>query len=215
MKVLNTYLILSVVFFFLASPLLQADCVLSNSNQPAGNQVSTSNGTATFGQSFMPCEDGFISSIMVNTAGGDLQLYLVKGTKDAVIMGTPFQSFTGIPAGNATLELTKSFAVKSGELYSFAIGNTNAILFDNMPNSDSNIDGSNFAPNGIQAFLINGTSTDLAPNDLFFEIKFSSNNHLSAAIPSLSQWGFMIFGLLILNLSIVFIRKRNKVSLDH
>jgi hypothetical protein len=213
MKQLKTDLSLSLFFFFLASPFLQADCILSNNNHPAKNRTQTVNGTITFGQTFIPCEDGYINSITVNTAGGDLKLFLAEGTKDAVMLGTPFQSFTGIPAGNATLALKKAFKVKSGTLYSFAIGNTDAIMFDNMPNSDVHIDGSNFAPKGIQAFLINGSSTNLPPNDLFFEIKFNAQDHLIAPVPTLNQWGYIVFSLLILNLSLIFIKEKNKIFL--
>lgn len=188
---------------------VQADCVLNNADNPAGGRTPT--GTFTFGQSFRPCQTGFIQSIKVNTGGGDLRLYLVAGNEDAVNLATPLQTFTSIPMGDVTLTLNTTFPVTAGQLYSFAIGNTDGILFDNSPNNNAPVDGTAGAPQGIQAFNINGVSINTPNSDLFFQINIATRDPFAPSIPTMSQWGIMIFALLLLNMGVLLLLKKEKM----
>lgn len=169
-----------------------ADCQIDNTADPSGATLSTGSKVLTYGQVFKACDDGVVYAITINTDGGDIQLFLAKGDGTTLDLSTPYETFAGSAAGDVTLNLTNPFSVENGEKYAFAIGNVDGVLFDWNP--DNMDDGQN-------AFRYSGGVFTAQPNnDLYYavNIKFTP-------IPTLSTWGLLLLGLLLLNLSIYFI----------
>ncbi len=192
-----------------------ADCEIDNTTTPNG----AINTTPTFlaGQQFLACETNNIRSIEVNTiAGGNIDLYLVSGNGNAITYGSPYQTFPAQSGGLVTLTLSTPFPVIEGELYALAVGNPIiglAIVFDMDPVGPPQ---NPTAPDGQYSFAYSSTNvlTLNTVGDLVFSVNIVAPAVIvppvipaviAASIPTLSQWSLLIFGLLILNLSILFI----------
>lgn len=195
---LKKYLCLLIFSSFLSINYTLANCTIDNTADPSGSTIPT--GPLTYGQVFQACDDGIVSSITINTTGGDIQLFLAAGDGTTLDLSTPYQTFAGSPAGDVTLNLTNPLIVKNGEKYAFAIGNVAGVLFDWNP--DNMDDGQN-------AFRYSGGIFTAQPiSDLYYAVTIKF-----AAIPTLSTWGLLLLGLLLLNLSIYFIHGLKKVRL--
>jgi len=184
-----------------------SDCLINNTTTPNG---ATAIGTNLAGQQFIACETGTISTIQVNTSGGDLHLYLVAGDGTTITYGSPYQVFTGQAAGLITLTLNTPFQVQKGALNSFAIGNVTEVIFDmdevGPPANDTDPDG-RFAFQMTNA----GAFSEIQASDLVFGVQINATPipvPVSTPIPTLAQWGLLIFGLLILNLSLWALRRK-------
>lgn len=193
-----------------------ADCVLDNTTTPNG-PINTSP-TFLAGQQFLACETNNITAVQVRTiTGGNIDLYLVAGNGNAITYGTPYQTFPAQSGGLVTLTLTTPFPVIGGDLYSLAVGNPSTgldIVFDMEPVGPPQNPA---LPDGQYSFAYSNTNvlTLNTVGDLVFSVNIVAPPPVvippvvpavtAAAIPTLSQWNLLIFGLLILNLSILFI----------
>lgn len=199
MNHLKKYLFLLIFSSFLSIDYTFAACTIDNTGDPSGATLPTGSKVLTYGQVFTACADGILSTITVNTDGGDIQLFLEEGDGTMLDLSTPLQTFTGSPAGDITLNLANTFLVEDGEKYAFAIGNVDGVLFDWSP--DNMDDGQN-------AFRYSGGTFTAQPNnDLYYAVNIADLPVVAAnKIPTLSQWGLLIMALLLMNLSIYFIR---------
>lgn len=193
------------LIILLGTPYLFATCTIDNTANPDDVLVSLNNSLA--GQQFVACETNSITALQVNTSGGDIQLYLAKWkgtTSTAITIEQPNQIFLNQPAGLITLELAIPFPVIKDEIYAFALGNIAAITFEDLPNSIDPAIGSSFEVNNLNTILVNpGTSA------LIFGVTVAPQLVAMATIPSMGQWALFIFGLLILNLSLILLNREN------
>ena len=159
------------------------------------------------GQQFIACETGTINSVTVNTSGGDINLYLATGDGSTIIAGDIFESFPSQSAGTITLKLSKPFHVQEQVQYAFGI------MGPAMVRLDADFTGppaNNTDPDGLFLFGIDlgGTFSEVQASDLFFALTIGFT-----PIPTMSEWGLLIFGLLVLNMAIFFIRRKEGISI--
>lgn len=198
---------LSTFFILIFSSLIPfvgfADCTLNNTQNPNGNNLI---GASLAGQQFFACQTGNITSIQIQTSGGDIDLYLVKGNGSSITIGNTYEVFPSQPAGLVTLNLTIPFATTAGEEYAFAIGNVTEVTFDNLP---VGVPKDPSVPNGGFSFEITNANvfSEIFLSDLVFGVQIASPPPVPV-IPSLSSWGLLILGLLILNLSLLSLKNK-------
>lgn len=196
MNLIKKYLCLIIFSSIFSINYTFATCTIDNTNDPSGTRLPTGGKLLTYGQAFKACDSGKLTSITVNTGGGDIELFLIKGDGTTMDLTTPLQTFPGSPAGDITLYLSNAFLVEQGVLYAFAIGNVDDVLFDWSP--DNMDDGQN-------AFRYAGGGFIAQPNnDLYYAVTIEGIPVIN--IPTLSQWGLLVIALLIMNLSIYFIQ---------
>lgn len=209
MKFSNLFFIVFITIFLPYSS-QAATCNVDNTISPNG-PLSIPAG-AIFGQQFIACETGTIDAIKVQikfqtAVGGAVDLYLVEGNGSTITVGSPLKTFAGQTDGLLTLTLDpSSFSVTQGNAYAFGIGGADIdqVTLDMSPvGAPANPD----LPNGLFAFgIIGGTFSEQMPSDLLFAV--SVNFTPPAPIPTMSEWGLMIFGLVVLNLGVLGIRRK-------
>lgn len=197
-------LILILLLFVLPRFNYANSCSVDNTQTPNGPTVI---GNALAGQQFIACDTGQITSIQINTSGGDIHLYLAAGNGATIPLGTPYQIFPGQPSGLVNLPLSQPFLVDKGALYALAIGNVTEVIFDNTP---IGLPANDIDPNGRFSFeIVNNagvqTFREIPASDLVFGVQI---NPIPAPIPTLSQWGLLIFGLVLLNLGLIKIHQK-------
>lgn len=187
-------------------------CTIDNTMDPNG-PITVMPAGALVGQQFVACETGSLAFIKLDVkfktvAGGAIDLYLVNGTGATISAGSPLKTFTGLSDGMQTLNLSGGqFIVQEGERYAFALGGAQVdqITLDMTPvgaPANPNL------PDGLFAFAISGgTFSEQMPTDLFFSVGISFT-----PIPTLSQWGLLILGLLVLNLGSFVIRREELLN---
>lgn len=209
---------LLVLLMFLGFPIgLSADCILDNTDDLNGftpDPVGT-----IFGQSFIACETGEINSILLNVQPGrNFDLFLVSGDGKSINVGTPFQkyNYTTPVEGMVMFTVSQAFPVVKGQLYSFGISGA-SVNYDKSPNRMIDLT----MADGQSSFVISpaGAYNSRPNSDLYFKISnVTINNVLAKSVPALSQWAVLIFFLLLLNLSVVFIYRLqaiNRTTLRH
>lgn len=191
--------------FLILSASLQAQCLVHNRNDGIVSQA-TCGGTDIVGQTFMPCQDGVVTSISVTHStqwctpeAGTYDLYIAEDPGSGTpIPATPVASVT--LASNAsnlqvsTFNLTTPFAVETGTLYRFVIENDGGA-------SEMNFRGdNNDYPDGT---FINVNNNYSPSTDLDFEVQIQPN----LEVPTLSQWGLINLALLLMIGGVVYLRK--------
>lgn len=159
------------------------------------------------GQTFTACGTGNITSISIrmdinNTYNGNMNLWILNGSVPGFNSSTPYQQFMTSGTGVITIPLNTPFPVIAGNIYTVGFG---AVGAGNNPV----IDAHQIAPNGPYfdgQLILNGAL--FAASDLNFSVTISPGN----PIPTLSQWGLLIFGLLVLNLGLVFVYKKQLIT---
>lgn len=192
--------------FFLLPTSGKSNCTIDNNNEINGDTPTA--GLKIIGQQFIACETGFVESIELQIdfditsttlTTGNLDFYIQAGNGSTITVGTPHQVFNNISDGPITLQLATPFAVTKGQHYAFAVGGSNiqAITFDMNPNNSS--------ADVLFAFEIDNADTfdEQMPSDLYFAVNISV-----PFIPTLSQWGLLVLGLLVLNLSVHIIQRK-------
>lgn len=186
-------------------------CTIDNAMNPNG-PLTVMPANALVGQQFVACETGSIITIKINVkfktaAGGAVDLYLATGNGSTIQAGSPLMTFSGLSDGMQTFTLNKGqFLVQKGGRYAFAVGGAqiDQVTLDMTPvgtPANPNL------PDGLFSFSINGgTFSEQMPSDLFFAVGIDFS-----IVPTMSQWGLMIFGLLTLNLGVFFIRRKESV----
>ena len=195
---------LSILFALLPYSVI-ASCLVCPVDNANPNHVngSTMPGTSLWGQQFLACQNGQIDSIEVWTSGGDIDLYLVSGDGSGINYGSPYQTFSGQPAGSTTLVLDQPYLVNECDLYAFALGSGTtafSVFFDRSPVTGLTRVPS--APDGQFHFIYDDTAspkfTENNASDLIFKINISD----TPLVPTLPQWALILYGLLILNLGV-------------
>jgi len=160
-----------------------------------------------FGQTFVACQTGNIESIEIGVNTGNYELYL--GTPNGGLLPNLQQTFqvTGPSTIPTVINLNTPFPVIAGNTYEFQFTNPTSLFSfqENMP-SDY-IDG--FATiNGVELISFIGGIT----HDLDFDVVIApSPIQVQAQVPTMSQWGLFVFGLLVLNVSVFFVQRRELI----
>lgn len=211
-KINNLLSFLALLLLVFATQQLSATCTIDNTGMPQANlfPVGSSLVGTISGQSFTACESNKLVSIQIETSGGDIDLYLVKGNSGALNGSPVYQTYSNMPNGIITLTLATPLDVYSGELISFGIEGPAQIRLDINPT---------MAPVGrveeILFFINGGTITPQPASDMFFKATIATPAQpAQPLIPTMSQWGLMIFGLLILNLGAIFIRQSERLIIQ-
>jgi len=193
------------VFIFSLPVSIYADCTIDNTKNPSGTTLL---GSSLAGQQFIACETGTITSIQVKTSGGNVELYLIEGDGEDIVYGVPYQKFSNQASGLITLDLTVPFPISIDSLYAFAVGGVDSVTFDMQP---VGFPARPDLPNGQFSFEITDQNDfdEIVPSDLVFgitSISLPPPPRVVSLVPTLSTWSLLIFGLLLLNLSLILIQ---------
>lgn len=161
-------------------------------------------GTIT-AQGFTACETAQITSITVETSGGNIDLYLVKGNATTLNGTSIYQSFTNQSAGVITLYLASPFNVNMGDLITFGIEGPAKVRLDQNPPM-SPVGGAN----EILSFINGGIVTPQLSMDLYFKANLTPIPPIF--IPTMNQWSLLIFSLLLLNLSLGIMLQKEQLE---
>ena len=187
---------------FLGSQFTYAQCTIDNLT---GGTIN--NGPFDFlGQTFIPCQDGEISSISVTAAAsqnplGVYELYLAIEPGDGnSIPNTPVASLdfsSSNPPNNSTItfNLASPFPVTTTNTYRFIVDNTSGDVRLRLGQPYS--DGSRVQNNNLQG------------NDLDFEVVIQPPS-LNPDVPTLSEWGLIILALLLMTLGTIYLIQSKK-----
>lgn len=198
----------------------QADTCMTDNTDGLTSMMSTITvpSGGLIGQQFIACETGSLTAINVNidfaaaSGIGNLDLYLVSGNGSTIVSGSPLKTFTGVSEGFITLNLAEGeFEVTEGTLYAFAVGglNMDVVTFDDSPVGgppDPSVANGHFV-----FFFSGGVFQENPASDLFFSTSVSFTPPVVEPIPTMSEWGLLIFGLLVLNLGVFGIRRKEVI----
>ena len=165
--------------------------------------------TSAVGQFFVANSTGIITTISIKMDGsnlytGTMNLWIgaEPGNGNSISGGPIYQSFE-ITAANLTsvitINLNTPFPVINGGSYRMVfapVGTGQPIIDGNSSSSFPDLDS--YIPGNATVF--NGSYVNSL--DLNFSISISPN----PPIPTLSEWGLFIFGLMILNIGIFFVQ---------
>ncbi len=145
------------------------------------------------GQTFKPCSSGEITNINIYLSTlGEHNLWI--GAPNGGLLSNFQQTFNVIDRGLLNLPLKNGFPIEEGQEYEFQIQ-----VIPSNNNNNSNLTGyqeTNFGPHypdGV--FTLDGRRVGF--RDLNFSLAIEKKESI---IPTFSQWGLLIYGLLILNL---------------
>lgn len=178
-----------------------------------GTDGANINAAFSIGQSFTPTTNGNITSISIklidtnlNTGDISLQLGMDPGPNAIIPLANPSNATATVTASNQTGIVTfdlsaNPFPVTSGTLYRMQFhsktNTTNASIIKLDMGSPSTYSGGS----------VHDGFVFTSGFDLNFSITISPPSN-STPIPTLSQWSLLIFGLLVLNVGLVFVRER-------
>ncbi|MEM6320457.1 MAG: IPTL-CTERM sorting domain-containing protein [Bacteroidota bacterium] len=165
------------------------------------------------GSSFIACNDGAVMSLAINFAAsnvGNAAANLIF--RDVAMAGRNVAGTTqeyiqviNVSGGGGiqTFTLTTPYPVKGGETYAWLIETPTAFEI-----STSTGNGANLYPNG--GAMNNAAFVTPSPLiDLVFQVEIAaSESESNTPIPTMSQWGLLIFALLIMNLSVFYVQRR-------
>jgi|GEM_PF-5414275 len=168
-------------------------------NAVGGSSTGVSGGAPGLGQSFIACQTGEITRIRVNVTlgGGATTLALSDGYGTL----TPvYSESVTLTSGVNDITLATPYPVMAGNQYSFSLNGGSFGLGYN--GGDPYANGANFR------VFPNGSPTSASNRDLVFEVEFGPS---STPVPTMSEWGLILFGLTVLCVGGVAIR-RSKMS---
>lgn len=200
--------IFSTILFLFPSFFLDAQCTIEqttfNASAPVATEISM---TKEIGQTFKACGSGKLLDIMVKiesvmSSPVVMDLKIIEGidTVGATVTLLHTQSVTVNSSGDLTFTLDTPVNLEDGKSYTFSLiatsMNTSAIRV-------SSTTGDQYSDGEV---LINQNFLPSRNTDLYFRVNIAGPiidpTTGSATIPTLSQWGLLIFGLLILNISV-------------
>lgn len=211
------------LLFFLSffSPLLVSanNCeveVLSSSSDHACVQQN-----GFIGQAFVPCETGTWGRLSFNIpqviGSGNFTLYVANGevadnTLPSVQSFGPYNS-----AGVITVNPDRFVTEGQKMIFWIELNGFNQVCFECSNVSPPGSEASDFVhsalfggapnPNGSGSLVSRPSSASSARFTAHTAMAFSATI-IAPDIPTLSQWGLLIFGLLTINLSIFFIKRK-------
>jgi len=147
--------------------------------------------------------DGVLSSISVNSVGastGTLNLYVYNGESanpGNQIYTQAISSFSG--AGVQTINLTGTVNITNGNQYTFVIQSTGGNVRLRYDITNPYAGGKSYA---------SGTGF-VSSSDFYFSISISDSAPAPTGVPTLSEWGMIIFTMLIMFYGIKMLRKRD------
>lgn len=171
-----------------------------------GNDQGTVSMNDQIGQTFLPCGEGEITSISLNfgigSQAGTYELYIAPEPGDGVgLPATAVASFTQSATLTSntifTFNLTTPFPVVTGTTYRFTVANTGGSFVPLFQNT------SDYSGGVATNFNDNYSST--------IDLDFQLNMTTVAPIPTMNEWGLLAFGLLVMNLGVYFVRRREVV----
>lgn len=198
-------------FCFLSFTTSNAQCTIHGTDLGAEQNSSNAAGLGTeLGQTFTACETGNLTEISIrvkssNTYSGAVNLWLIDGAaaNGGVFSGLPVYQTFNVGAGDVIVKINLStpFPVVAGNMYSLGYGSTVASPGVSFDDNDTTAPGTYTGGE-----YLTRTSADAA-RDLNFSATISPVV-ATAPIPTMSQWGLLIFGLLILNLGVSFVKQK-------
>lgn len=206
----------------LSSQFLLADCVVKN-DLPTDGSIHI-NGGETVGQTFKACQDGELTSLTLffddggSSSLGAIEDVLIKITAgDNLATAIEVAKFTR-PSQNRDLEITidfhTPFVIRNGQTYTWFLinpednGRSHDDIYLKYTATDPGVGGVGIVPHSSSSSSLIGTSAGRM--NIFFNFAINHNTVL-APIPTMSQWGLVIFGLLILNLGVVFLYQQETI----
>lgn len=198
--------------WFLSVVVVKAQCMFGANSVFTGQAI---NATINLEQSFIAECTGLITSIdlrILAIISGDATLIISSGPAPSIhIPGQVLhtQSINVNTVGFPAFNLTTPISVVEGQEYSFGLkgsATTDFALGYDIINSFPN--GQLYQNGGIVTPVTSTTGDDAA-----FQINIVPLPP-PPPIPTISQWGLLIFGLLLLNLSIFYIRRKEANSLS-
>lgn len=176
-----------------------------NSTSPT-TPVDASN---IIGQSFIACRTGQLNTITINVTlpsgvtEAKTRLSVAAGsTTNSGVLHT--QAITINASGEVVIDLTKPVKVENNQTYTFFVGGTG----DSFGIAISSTLGDRYTSGTIIRNNIPLTTTDL-----FFKLSLGAIPvvAVTAPIPTMSQWGLIVFALLILNFAIFYIQRKEAI----
>lgn len=211
-------LLFSFCFFgpFLASA---SDCIVDVPTSSGGLMCVKKDGF--IGQAFVPCQIGKLTNLSMNipllNGTGSYKVFVTDGnvadkTLPATQMFGPFTS-------SGVININPNRHVKAGKELIFWVEFTgfSRVCFDGTNNFNytavhSGLIPSGHAPSSMTA-ASSGSLTTM-PTGTGGHTALAFNATIEATpIPSLDEWGLLIFGLLTINLGIFFVQKKEEVIL--
>ncbi len=192
------------VFFVLVANSLSSQCVLQDTGFPAeANNFKVADLAGPNGQTFVACQSGPITSISIkmdatNIYNGLMNLWITDGIVLDYHLLPVYQvwNVTAPITGVQTINLNVLYDVVAGNTYTFGIsadGVGSPVIDGNIPN---------LYPAG-GAIINSGAGGSIRTDaNCTFSVTIGSS-----AIPTLSQWGLMICGILLLILGVLGVRR--------
>lgn len=202
---MRKFLTFLLIPFFAAQLTAQCSLIEQTTKNTASPTTNVDAGT-TVGQSFKSCRNGQLNTITVNvtlpigvTEAKTTLSVAVGETTNSGILHT--QSVTINASGEVVINLTNPVKVKNNQTYTFFFGGSGDAFGIAISNSlgDLYADGT----------LIQNNNP-LMTTDLFFKLTLGAT---LAPIPTMSEWGLIVFALLILNLGIFYVRRTESIIL--
>lgn len=157
------------------------------------------------GQNFLACGTGVITAVSfeigsITTVGNTV---LTISTGSTTNGGGYTQTVNVATTGVLNIPLATPFPVIDGNQYAISLAE------DGFPaRFHMRFQRSDVIPNSA-AFSNNGTISTAV--DCAFSVTITAPVVATAPIPTMSQWGLLIFGLLIMNLSIFYVHRRELI----
>ncbi|MFK7983718.1 MAG: hypothetical protein AB8G86_27325 [Saprospiraceae bacterium] len=200
---------LIILLFIFSITQIKAQCTSIEQltkNTAAASPTTMVVGGTIIGQSFKACRTGQLTAMTIsvvlpigaNKAETTLSVANGAATSSAILHTQPV---TLNASGDVEIKLTAPVDIENNRTYTFFLGGAGD-PFDIAISSEL---GDRYTDGTL---IQNGTA--LANFDLFFKLKLGP----SVLIPTMSQWGMMIFGLLIFNLAIFCIRRTEQLLLS-
>ncbi len=207
--------------FCFLGPLLVSgsDCMVDVPTTSGGLMCVTKDGF--IGQAFVPCQSGKMTSLSFNipffNGTGSYKVYVTDGkVADKTL---PSTQIYGPFTSSGVVSVEPNRFVKEGKEMIFWVEFTgfSRVCFDGSNNFNytavhSGLVGSGHAPSSMAAASSGSLITTPTGTGGHTALAFNANIE-RVPIPSLSEWGLVIFGLLTINLGIFFVQKKEEVIL--
>ena len=213
MKRLSVFLLF--ILFLTPNSVVFGDCVV-HGRDGQDSQFFTSQNNH-LGQTFVACQTGTITSIDLTlfTPSSDYNFWIGTPT-GASLTGVPYETFSvSSAAGPVTVNLTTPFPVTQGTTYEFQINNTSTLFsYQRFGAVGAPSEGDYFCGYRTSDGSITDADLDFGINIIGTGDNFICTRAFNAPepVPTLSQWSLLILGLLLLNLGLILINKKQSIN---
>ena len=198
-----------------------ADCTVKNDLTPDSDYTIYDGNYA--GQTFTACENGNVTSLTITMVAEnsssyddieDIVISMTAGTNYArAVEVAKFDRLMSQISGDKTVQFHTPFQVQAGQTYSWFIfvpsdgSRSHDDLHLSTTTTDPGVGGASI--HNDESDLLTSTSAS-GRHDFYFNFGLNINT-VFEPIPTMSQWGLIIFGLLMLNLGVVFLYKQQTI----